>query len=69
MDGLVLGGLLDHASQNGVASLIADAAAWGAYNTAWSMKQKTMQVMKERDDSKPLGGTVQLDDAYCTHRA
>ncbi len=25
-----------------------------SYNTAWSMKQKIMQVMKERDDSKPL---------------
>jgi hypothetical protein len=24
-----------------------------SYNTAWSMKQKIMQVMKERDDSKP----------------
>jgi transposase-like protein len=34
------------------------------YNTAWSMKQKIMQVMKERDDSKPLSGTIQLDDVY-----
>ena len=35
-----------------------------SYNTAWSMKQKLMQVMKERDDSKPLSGTIQLDDVY-----
>ncbi len=35
-----------------------------SYNTAWSMKQKIMQVMKERDDSKPLTGTIQLDDVY-----
>lgn len=35
-----------------------------SYNTAWSIKQKLMQVMKERDDKKPLSGTVQLDDAY-----
>jgi len=35
-----------------------------SYNTAWSMKQKIMQVMKERDDSKPLIGTIQLDDVY-----
>ncbi len=35
-----------------------------SYNTAWSMKQKIMQVMKERDDSKPLTGVIQLDDAY-----
>lgn len=35
-----------------------------SYNTAWSIKQKLMQVMKGRDDSKPLSGTVQLDDVY-----
>jgi len=35
-----------------------------SYKTAWSMKQKIMQVMKERDDSKPLSGVIQLDDVY-----
>ncbi len=35
-----------------------------SYNTAWSIKHKIMQVMKERDDSKPLSGTVQIDDVY-----
>ena len=35
-----------------------------SYNTAWSIKQKLMQVMKERDDSKLLSGTIQLDDVY-----
>jgi transposase-like protein len=35
-----------------------------SYNTAWSMKQKIMQVMKERDDRKPLTGIIQLDDVY-----
>ena len=35
-----------------------------SYNTAWSLKQKIMQAMKERDDRKPLGGLVQLDDVY-----
>jgi len=35
-----------------------------SYNTAWSMKQKIMQVMKERDDSKPLSGNIQIDDVY-----
>jgi transposase-like protein len=34
------------------------------YNAAWRMKQKLLQVMKERDDSQPLSGFVQLDDAY-----
>ena len=35
-----------------------------SYNTAWSVKQKIMQAMKERDDGKPLGGIIQLDDVY-----
>jgi transposase-like protein len=35
-----------------------------SYNTAWGMKQKVMQVMKERDGSKPLSGIIQLDDVY-----
>jgi len=35
-----------------------------SYNTAWGMKHKIMQVMKERDDSKPLSGVIQLDDVY-----
>ncbi len=35
-----------------------------SYNTAWSMKQKIMQVMKERNDNQPLSGVVQLDDVY-----
>jgi len=35
-----------------------------SYNTAWSLKHKIMQVMKERDDSKPLTGIIQLDDVY-----
>ena len=35
-----------------------------SYNSAWNMKQKIMQVMKERDDSKPLSGMIQLDDVY-----
>ena len=32
------------------------------YNTAWSMKQKIMPVMKERDESQPLSGRIPLDD-------
>jgi len=35
-----------------------------SYNSAWSMKHKLMQVMKERDDSKCLSGIIQLDDVY-----
>lgn len=35
-----------------------------SYNTALLMKHKIQQVMKERDDSKPLTQFIQLDDAY-----
>ena len=35
-----------------------------SYNTAWSLKHKIMQTMKERDDRKPLTGIIQLDDVY-----
>ena len=35
-----------------------------SYNTAWSLKHKLMQVMKERDESGRLGHIVQVDDAY-----
>ena len=35
-----------------------------SYNTAWLMKQKLMQTMRERDDRQPLSGWIQIDDAY-----
>jgi len=40
-----------------------------SYNAAWRLKHKRlkhkwMQAMKERDDSQPLSGNVQMDDAY-----
>lgn len=35
-----------------------------SYNTAWSMKQKIMQVMMDRDNKQPLSGWIQLDDVY-----
>ncbi len=35
-----------------------------SYNTAWSMKHKIMQVMKEQDDRNVLTGVIQLDDVY-----
>jgi hypothetical protein len=34
------------------------------YNAAWRMKHKLLLVMKERDDSKPLSGNIQIDDVY-----
>jgi transposase-like protein len=34
------------------------------YPTAWLLKQKLMQTMRERDDETPLSGQVQVDDAF-----
>ena len=35
-----------------------------SYNSAWRIKHKLMQVMKEHDDNRKLSNIVQLDDAY-----
>ena len=35
-----------------------------AYNTAWLIKHKIMQAMRERDDAQPLSGLIQVDDAF-----
>ena len=35
-----------------------------SYNAAWRMKQKLMQVMLEREESRVLSGWVEVDDAY-----
>ena len=51
-------------AKTGISSLSLKRALGVSYNTAWSMKQKIMQVMKERDDSELLSGTIQVDDAY-----
>ena len=34
------------------------------YNTAWKLKHKLLQVMKESDDKSKIGGIIQLDDVY-----
>jgi transposase-like protein len=51
-------------AKTGISSLALKREVGVSYNTAWSIKQKIMQVMKERDDSQPLSGIVQIDDAY-----
>ena len=51
-------------TKNGVSALELSRQLAVSYNTAWKVKHKLMQVMKERDDTRPLGGWVQLDDAY-----
>jgi len=51
-------------SKTGLSALALKRQIGVSYNTAWHMKQKIMQVMKERDDNKPLSGNIQLDDVY-----
>ena len=33
-------------------------------NTAWLLKHKVIEGMRERDDSRPLTGSVQVDDTF-----
>lgn len=35
-----------------------------SYPTAWNLKHKLLQVMKERDDRLPLRGVIEVDDVY-----
>ena len=51
-------------SKTGISALALKRLLGVSYRTAWSIKHKLMQVMKERDDSQPLIGTIQIDDAY-----
>ena len=51
-------------SKNGLSAMALGRQLGVSYNTAWSLKHKLMQVMKERDESGPLGHIVQVDDAY-----
>lgn len=34
------------------------------YKAAWLMKHKLLQVMAEREESRVLGGRVEIDDVY-----
>jgi transposase-like protein len=51
-------------SKTGLSALALKRQLGVSYNTAWSVKHKIMQAMKERDDQKPLSGFVQIDDVY-----
>ena len=35
-----------------------------AYNTAWKLKHKILQVMRERNEQAQLSGRIEIDDAY-----
>lgn len=51
-------------SKSGMSALSLMRQLGVSYCTAWMVKQKLMQVMKEREDKKRLNGLIQLDDAY-----
>lgn len=51
-------------TKNGISGLELMRQLGVSYATAWSIKHKLMQVMKERDDSRALEGIVEMDDAY-----
>lgn len=50
--------------KNGISALELSRFIEVSYNTAWKMKHKLMQAMKESDDKRQLEYIVQLDDAY-----
>lgn len=51
-------------SKNNVAALELQRHLGVCYKTAWLMKHKLMEVMREREDSRQLQGRVEIDDAY-----
>lgn len=51
-------------SKNGISALELMRRLGVTYNTAWRVKHKLMQVMKEREASVKLGVRVEMDDAY-----
>ena len=50
-------------SKNAVSALSLSRQLGVSYNSAWLIKHKLIQAMKERDDSRPLPALIQLDDA------
>ena len=51
-------------SKNNVAALELKRHLGVCYKTAWLMKHKLMEVMRQREDSRQLDGRVEIDDAY-----
>lgn len=51
-------------SKTGLSALALKRQLGVSYNTAWVVKHKVLQTMKERDDDEPLSGFIQLDDVY-----
>ncbi len=51
-------------SKNGISAMELMRRLGVSYNTAWLMKQKLMQTMKEREASRKLSDRIEMDDAY-----
>ena len=51
-------------TKNGISALELGRKLGVNNNTAWLLKHKLMQAMRERDQRYRLEGTVQVDDAY-----
>ena len=51
-------------SKNGISAMDLKRQLGVSYNSAWMVKHKLMQAMREREDSQPLRGVVELDHAY-----
>ena len=51
-------------AKNGISSIELGRRLGIKQTSAWTLKQKIMQVMLTREAAKPLGGRVELDDAY-----
>ena len=51
-------------SKNNVSALELKRHLGVCYKSAWLMKHKLMEVMREREDARVLDGRVEIDDAY-----
>ena len=51
-------------SKNGISAMELSRQMGVSYNAAWRVKHKLMQVMLERDSSKPISGRIEIDDSY-----
>lgn len=51
-------------AKNGISALELSRQVDVSYKTAWRMKHKIMQVMKEHEDQSQLNGRIEVDDAY-----
>jgi transposase-like protein len=51
-------------SKGGISSLELARRLGVTQNTAWKISHKFMQVMMEREQTKPLCGRIEMDDAY-----